>query len=61
MASSGLRKMLYLPKLYQLLMVPVLCDVWQKGCHADDMADGKAMLAYDMLGTCWDGDRCCVT
>ena len=30
-------------KLYTLQMAPVLCDVWQMGCHADTMADGQAM------------------
>ena len=43
MASSGVWKMLYLPKLYKLQMVPVLCDVWQMGFSAGNKADGKVM------------------
>ena len=52
MASSGLWKMFYLPKLYKLNMIPVLFHVWQMGYHADNMADGNAMLSYEMHGTC---------
>ena len=61
MTSTGLWKMLYLPKLYKLMMAPMLGDVWQIGCNADSMTDGKAMLLYAMHGTCWEYDRYCGT
>ena len=32
-------------------MAPVLCDVWQMGGHADNMADAKAIYKYEMHGT----------
>ena len=33
--------MLYLPVSYTLQMAPVLCGVWQMGCHVDNMVDDK--------------------
>ena len=42
-------------------MAPVLCDVWQIGCHTDKMADGKARKACEMFETCWECDKCCAT
>ena len=59
MASLSLWKMLYLLKLHKLLMAPVLCDVWQLGCYADNMEDGITMKAYEMHGTCWGCDMLC--
>ena len=43
MASPGLLKMLYLPKLYKMQMAPVLCDVQQMGHNVNNMADGKVI------------------
>ena len=42
-------------------MAPVLCDVGQMGCHADNVTDDKAMWAFEVLRNCLAGDRCCAT
>ena len=43
MTSSGLMENVILTKLYILQMTLFFCDVWQMECHADNMANGKAM------------------
>ena len=54
MTNNKSEEILYFPVLYTLQAAPVLCDVWQMGCHAYNMADGKAMsadeIAWKLLG-----------
>ena len=36
-------------------MAPEICNVWQMGCYADDMADGTAIWTFGVTGTFWEG------